>query len=89
VGGNGNLVREAQFHQGLPLEVGMGLDLVRGGGDARVAQDVADQEHVIVAARTTKADEGQWGEFDGKGHWKSVGSIETPNKESYPHVDSY
>lgn len=50
MGGNGNLVGEAQFHQGLPLEVGMGLDLVRGGRDARVAQDVADQEHVIVAA---------------------------------------
>jgi hypothetical protein len=35
------------------------LDLVRGRGDARVAQDVADQEYVIVAAQETKASEGR------------------------------
>lgn len=50
VRGHADAVREAEAHQGVALEVGVRLDLVRRGRDARVAQQVADQKHVVVAA---------------------------------------
>ena len=48
--GDGDAVREAELHQRLALEVWVRLDLVGRRRDARVAQHVADQEHVVVAA---------------------------------------
>lgn len=50
MGGDGNVVNEAELDKGLPLEVGVRLDLVVGGGNARVAQNIANQKHVVVAA---------------------------------------